>query len=194
MNLTVVVTIFFAFLATAAHINNHFNAGCRGGFLGYPNIPPRSCASAVRTKPHFQGGLSVKFSQMPENARLFGYQGMPDSGACGVVHKRANTGDRNVYCMGHLAGEARYAGSSWARSVAKRNDNASADNNCIVTVAPVEIVLDDGHMYNLTAMADDMVEELYDLALSGTQKVTLPTQFASFEVDQAGVQERLQNM
>lgn len=58
----------------------------------------------------------------------------------------------------------------------------------------MEIVLDDGHMYNLTAMADDMVEELYELALSGIQKVTLPTQFASFEVDQAGVQERLQNM
>lgn len=119
---------------------------------------------------------------------------MPDNPICGVVNKRANTGGKHHHCMGPLAGGGQYAGSSWAHAAGKRNGDVSADESCIDTVAPEELVLDDGHMYNLTAMSDDMVEKLYELALNGTRKVTLSTQFSEFEVDEAGVQERLQEM
>jgi hypothetical protein len=49
-------------------------------------------------------------------------------------------------------------------------------------------------MYDLTSMTYATVEELYDLTWNGTRKATISTQYASFEIDKAGVQERLQEM
>ena len=96
-----------------------------------------------------------------------------------------------------------YSGTSWTRSGRKvRRDGEvptiplSAGEECDGEVAPDAIVLDDGYMYDVTGMSDELFGTLYDLAVMGTTHAALPSICASHGVenDAASVEARLQEM
>lgn len=72
--------------------------------------------------------------------------------------------------------------------------NATADQTCIETVKPSQLVLDDGYLYDLTKLSDDQALELVELARNGTLSGDLSSEYAAVETEKDGVASRLQGI
>ncbi|DAA78371.1 TPA_exp: putative secreted protein [Trichophyton benhamiae CBS 112371] len=185
----------FAYIALAtvvagANIRNHFGDNCKGGYLDYPNIAQRICASALHDK--IKGAVTVAFSQLPQHSYMNGYQNTRDGGICGSRQKQQNVGNTDHKCLPKLAGGAEYAGSSWTAPGFKAA--SEKDMECTSEMAPHALVLNDGHKYALGGMEKDMINTLYSMAIEGKGFQELPTEFGAFEIEKEGAQQRAQEI
>ncbi|EGD94921.1 secreted protein [Trichophyton mentagrophytes] len=183
--------ISLATVVAGANIRNHFEDNCKGGYLDYPNIAQRICASALHDH-NTKGAVTVAFSQLPQRSDMNGYQSTRDGGICGSLQKRQNVGNTDHKCLPKLAGGSAYAGSSWTAPGFKAA--SEEDTKCTGEMAPHALVLNDGHKFALGDMEKDMVNSLYKLAIAGKGFQELPSEFASFEIEKEGVQQRAQEI
>lgn len=204
MKLTLLTTALLLTLSSAATIRNHFRRNCAGGHLLCRNINPNVCCGAVRSDPP-RGSPSAFFASMPHHATVLGWQGSRDGRKCGALKRRASTGNGNHKCLGIPPNVGQFAGTSWVRGGRKRDVgylvNGTTDGLgvqvgevCNGTVGPDAIVLDDGHMYGVEGMGEEMVAQLYDMAMNGTGYADLPEVFDRFEEDVGGVEGRVAEM
>lgn len=194
MKLSIALLCLFTMLSAAVDIKNYYHGGCKGGYRNYANIGPRTCASFPK---YYQGAHSVRFSDVPKDAELFGWQisHRTGSGRCSYLAKRANAGSNPNYCMDFSETDERLSGSSWKNSGKAARDVApTEDEKCTEAMDAHQLVLDDGHMYDLTKMDQDQIGSLSELAVNGTTSQALPAEFAPFEIEKDAVQSRLQDM
>lgn len=135
--------ISLATVVTGANIKNHFKDGCKGGYLDYPKIAPRICASALHDGMT-KGAATVAFYHMPKHAGINGWQSNRDN-LCGALKKHSRVGNSNHKCLGKLQGGSQYAGSSWTQPGQLNAKAEGKDIACTGQMAPYSLVLDDGH-------------------------------------------------
>lgn len=186
----------FAFIPLAtvvagANIRNHFGDNCRGGYLDYPNIAQRICASALHDN-NTKGAVTVAFSQLPQRSNMNGWQNTREGGICGSLQKQENVGNTDHRCLSRLPAGGQYAGSSWTAPGLR--GSSEEDVRCTSEMAPHALVLNDGHKYALGGMEKDMINSLYDLAVAGSGFEDLPSEFAAFEIEKEGIQQRAQEI
>ncbi|KAK2868075.1 hypothetical protein FQN49_003180 [Arthroderma sp. PD_2] len=180
-----------ASVAAGVTIRNHFEDNCRGGYLDFPNIPPRVCAVAVYDS-NIRGAVTVAYSQMPPYSPMYGWQAR-DGYTCGTIVKGDFAGSADNKCMGKLAGTALYSGSSWSQP-GLHNVKGGRDVACTGKVTPHSIVLNDGHKYALNSMDDEMFKSLYRMAAKGTTSQELPIEYEAFEIEMESAQQRAQEI
>ena len=197
MKFSVIAVLCLTSLASAADIRTYWTKGCNGGHLAYPGISARQCASALRTEPDVRGARSVQYASMPRGAKVFAYQQTRPNNICGSLTKQATIGASGKLCMGPKI-DLQYAGVSWARPARTAGissaGNQTADETCTETVQPSQLILDDGHMYDLTKLSDDQVLDLVALAQNGTASGALSSEYTAVETEKDGVASRLQEM
>lgn len=160
MKLNVLAIFSLVYLASAANIKTFWAKDCKGGYLDHPGIKVRQCSNALRTEPDVRGARSVQYLGMSHGARCLGLQQARSRAAslCGALAKRGTAGASGKFCLG-LKSDLQYAGANCDqpdRAVGISSaGNLTADETCAETVKPSELVLDDGHMYDLTKLPDD---------------------------------------
>lgn len=198
MKLNVIAVLSLTSLASAANIKTFWGEGCKGGYLGHPGIKARQCGSALRTEPDVRGARSVQYLNMPNGAQCLGFQQTTRPiNACGSLVKRGTAGANGKFCLGPYV-DLQYAGASWAQPARSAGissaGNLTAEETCTESVKPSQLVLDDGHMYDLTKLSDEQVLALVDLAQNGTTSGDLSSDYTAAETEKDGVASRLQEM
>ncbi|KAF3480247.1 uncharacterized protein GIQ15_05594 [Arthroderma uncinatum] len=188
----VVAILSLAAVVAGANIRNHFEDGCRGGYINYPNIAQRTCALGLHDN-NTKGSVSIAFSALPQHSAVYGWQGNRSGNLCGTIAKKDNVGNTDHKCLGSLSGGSQYAGSSWTQPGFNLR-GAKQDTTCTAKVAPHSLVLNDGHKYILGGMEEDMMKSLYDLAVKGTTSQELPSEYAVFEIEKESVEQRAQDI
>ncbi|EFR02857.1 hypothetical protein MGYG_05858 [Nannizzia gypsea CBS 118893] len=179
-----------ASVAAGVTIRNHFEDNCRGGYLDFPNIPPKVCAVAI--SGNVRGAVTVAYSQVPLYSPIYGWQAR-DGYTCGTIVKGDIIGSGDSKCLAKLAGTALYSGSSWSQP-GLLNVKGGKDVACTGKMAPHSIVLNDGHKYSLNSMDNEMFKTLYRMAVKGATSQELPIEYAAFEIEMETVQQRAQEI
>ncbi|CAI7654930.1 unnamed protein product [Penicillium bialowiezense] len=170
-------------------IKTFWTKGCKGGYLGHPGIKARQCANALRIEPDVRGAHAIQYLSVPNGAQA--------ANVCGALAKGGTAGASGKFCLGPKS-DLQYAGASWAQPARTAGissvGNTTANQTCTETVKPSQLVLDDGHLYDLTRLSDDQVLELVELARNGTLSGDMSSDYAAVEIEKDGVASRLQEI
>jgi hypothetical protein len=179
---------------SAGNIRNHYKQNCKGGYKTCNNIGPRTCCSALHNNGT-AGGQSANFTSIPAGAKVIAWN-RGNGKTCGSKKDTINAGSDGHQCLND-AKSGHFAGTSFKKQAGKRMrmmGRDDGDDDCTNDAKVDAIVLNDGHMFNVSRMSDELMGQLDELAENGALFKDLPAPFAKFEVDKDGIEERLADM
>ncbi|TDZ65271.1 putative secreted protein [Colletotrichum trifolii] len=163
---------------SAIDIRAHSGDNCSGGYAACANINPNVCC--VFSNSATSGRASIAVAAIPTNWRI--RAGAYTGGGCSFFGGERDSNGATTICLPYTTRGDRTGGKYWFLN-RKRADDQSCPaeqpgvGKCEAVVKPNLLVLDDGTEYDIAGLAEDKVEELEEIAITGGGADAVPAEF-----------------